>query len=174
MRITISGPPGSGKSTVSKDLADRFNLKLISSGEVFRQLAHERRVSLAEFGELAEKDPSIDRLIDDRQIQIAREQDNLVIESRLSGWLIEEADLRVWLGGSLEERAHRVAPRDGTSIEQAIKDTIEREESEAKRYKQYYDIDIHDMSPYHLVIDTARWDQEGVTNIISAAIRELR
>ncbi|MFQ6072541.1 MAG: (d)CMP kinase, partial [Methanosarcinales archaeon] len=39
MIITISGKPGSGKSTVAKALSDYFLMDLVSSGEVFRQLA---------------------------------------------------------------------------------------------------------------------------------------
>ncbi|WP_292351086.1 AAA family ATPase, partial [Methanomethylovorans sp. PtaU1.Bin093] len=58
MLITISGLPGSGTTTVSNLLSRHYEMEMISAGEVFRTLAKERGVTLAEFGELAEKDES--------------------------------------------------------------------------------------------------------------------
>ncbi|HID26230.1 MAG TPA: cytidylate kinase, partial [Methanosarcinales archaeon] len=104
MIITISGKPGSGKSTVAKALSDYFLMDLVSSGEVFRQLAKEQHKTLLEFGKLCESNPEIDRMIDERQKKIAQEHDNIIIEGRLSGYLIK-ADLKIWLKASLGERA---------------------------------------------------------------------
>ena len=63
MQITVSGLPGSGTSTLSKLLAECYDLELISSGEIFRRMARERGMSLAEFGARL-RDPSIDLDID--------------------------------------------------------------------------------------------------------------
>ena len=60
MQITVSGLPGSGTTTLSRLLAEYYELELVSSGEIFRRMAKERGMSLSEFGALAEKDPSID------------------------------------------------------------------------------------------------------------------
>src|SRR5512137_1450267 len=67
MRITVSGLPGSGTTSLSRYLAERHGFSLISAGEVFRQLAKEHAMELADFGRLAEDDPSYDRMIDARQ-----------------------------------------------------------------------------------------------------------
>ena len=60
-------------------------MEIISAGEVFRTLAKERGMTLAEFGELAEKDDSIDVQIDKRQQEIAATRDNIILEGRLAG-----------------------------------------------------------------------------------------
>ncbi|OYT63441.1 cytidylate kinase, partial [Methanosarcinales archaeon ex4484_138] len=60
MKITISGLPGSGTSTIAGMLADHMGLNLVSAGETFRRLAAEYNMSLEEFGVLAERDPEID------------------------------------------------------------------------------------------------------------------
>ena len=39
MLLTVSGPPGSGKSTNAAALADRFDLDHVSGGDIFRALA---------------------------------------------------------------------------------------------------------------------------------------
>jgi cytidylate kinase len=73
--ITISGPPGSGKSTLSKILSVRLGLELVSMGDIFRKCANERCMSLEEFGQIAKCNEKIDREIDEMQKQIALEKD---------------------------------------------------------------------------------------------------
>jgi len=174
MRVTVSGPPGSGTTTLARFLAERHHFELISAGEVFRDLAGERQLSVAEFGELAEKDVTIDALIDVRQKETAKQKDNIVVEGRLSGWMVEEADLRIWLTAPIACRAKRIATRDGMDEYTAREVTLAREESERKRYRNYYKIEIGDLSPYHLVMNSELWSPEALAAIVDLAIGELR
>ncbi|MBP3444150.1 MAG: cytidylate kinase family protein, partial [Methanocorpusculaceae archaeon] len=41
MRITISGSPGSGTTTLGKALAEKYGLRYVSAGEFFRACAKE-------------------------------------------------------------------------------------------------------------------------------------
>jgi cytidylate kinase len=173
MRITVSGPPGSGTTTLAKALSSRFDLEHVSSGDVFRSMARERDLSLAEFGRVAEEDPEIDREIDERQTEIARENDDIVLEGRLSGWMAEDADLRVWLDAPLDVRAERVGEREEQTVEEARVEIEEREASESKRYQEIHGIDINDLSVYDLVVDTSTWDKEGVADVVTAAVERL-
>lgn len=163
MLITVSGPPGSGKSTTAAGLAETFGLDHVSGGDIFRSLADERDMSLAEFNALAEDDDKVDRDLDRRLYDTARDDDDLVLESRLAGWLAgDAADFRLWLDAPVAVRAERIADREGKPVEQARRETTEREESEAGRYLEYYDIDIRDLSIYDVALNTARWDAEAV------------
>ncbi len=171
MLLTVSGPPGSGKSTTAAALAEEFGIEHVSGGDIFRSLADERGYSLAEFNELAEQDDQIDRDLDRRLQEIARERDDIVLESRLSGWLAaDEADVRIWLDAPLSVRAARIADREGKSDEQAKRETEEREASERERYLDYYDIDIADLSIYDLSVNTARWDEETVFGLLVESV----
>jgi cytidylate kinase len=175
MRITVSGLPGSGTTSLSRYLAERHGFMMISAGEVFRQLAKEHNMGLAAFGHLAESDPSYDKMIDTRQKEIAEKQDNIIVEGRLSGWMVPQADLKIWLYAPIGCRIKRIATRDLVVDEETAKKlTLEREACEAIRYRSYYDIDINDLLIYHLVLDSERWSIEGLGTIVDTAISQLK
>jgi cytidylate kinase len=89
--------------------------------------------------------------------------------------MIPEADLKIWLKASLECRVMRIFDRDRFSDPQvAMQETKDREGCEALRYKQYYDIDIGSLSPYHLVLDSEMWTVEQLGIIVSSAIDTLQ
>lgn len=172
MIVTVSGEVGAGKSTVARALAQTLGLRYLSSGEIFREEARRRGVSLGELGRLAERDPSIDRRIDETQVAEARGGE-IVIESRLSGWLVD-GDVRVWLRAPLEVRATRVAARDGVPADSARAEIMEREDCERRRYAVLYRIDFGDLTRYHLILDTSLWGPADITHAIVGLAQALR
>ena len=174
MRITVSGLPGSGTTSLARHLAATRNYTLISAGEVFRQMAAEKGLDIAEFGRRAEQDPSIDREIDARQREIAESRDEIIAEGRLSGWCVRNADLKIWLQASMECRVARIFSRDTLEdIDTALLLTREREASEAHRYREYYSININDLSPYHLILNSEKFGVEDLSAIVEAAIERV-
>jgi CMP/dCMP kinase len=172
MILTVSGEVGAGKSTVARALAQSLGLRYLSSGEIFRGEARRRGVTLAALGRLAENDPSIDRMIDQAQVAEARGGD-IVLESRLSGWLVD-GDVRIWLRAPVEVRARRVAARDGLTLDAARADIENRESSERRRYAALYQIDLSDLTRYHVVLDTSVWGADEITQAIAGLARALR
>jgi cytidylate kinase len=170
MLLTVSGPAGSGKSTTAAGLAEALDLDHVSGGDIFRDLAAERGYTPVEFNELAEEDEGIDRDLDRRLYEIARDRDGVVLESRLAGWLAPDADFRLWLDAPVDVRAARIADREEKSVERAREETLRRERSERKRYADYYDIPIDDLSIYDLVVNTARWTAPAVLTILTTAV----
>ncbi|SDR44786.1 (d)CMP kinase [Natronobacterium texcoconense] len=173
MLLTVSGPPGSGKSTTAELLADAFDLDHVSGGDIFRELAEERGYTPLEFNKLAEENDQIDRDLDRRLREIAVEEDDLVLESRLAGWLAgEQADFRFWLDAPARVRGERIAEREGKDPERATEETRAREASEAQRYEEYYGIDIQDLGIYDLSVNTARWEPDAVLDMLVTAVGE--
>jgi cytidylate kinase len=171
MLITISGPAGSGKSTAAAALADRLDYDHVSGGDIFRELADEKGLTPLELNKRAEEDDTIDRDLDRRLREVAAERDDLVLESRLAGWMAgEHADFRVWLDAPLSVRARRISEREDKSVDHARRETQERADSEARRYQDYYGIDIENLEIYDLVLNTARLDPDGVVDAIATVV----
>jgi len=165
MRITISGPPGSGKTTVAKLLAKKLGYPLISGGEVFRNKAKEMGMDLIEFSHYAESNPEVDYAIDDEIIRLAGRMEDVVIDSRLGGWMLYRKGIpafKIYINASSEIRARRIQKRDGGKYEKVLEAMIARENSEKKRYGELYDIDFSDLSIYDMVIDSDELSPEEI------------
>ena len=168
--ITIGGLHGTGKSSVADAIAQKFSLRRVSAGVIFRELAKERGLTLEEFSRIAEGDLDIDKLIDDTQKEAAK-KGNCVIDGQLAAWMAgEHSDLNILLTAPTEVRVKRIAARDGTDFEFAKRETIAREGSEKARYFEYYKVDISNLSIYDLILNTGKYDLEGVTEIVAKAI----
>lgn len=177
--ITISGPPGSGTSTVSRNVAESLDYSRFASGDFMRNLARERGISLQELTDLAEDNPEIDQKIDSK-VQNLADADELVVDSRLGFHFIPES-FAVYLEVNFDVAAKRIyqdkdkrkeeGERDAESIKETKAQIIERLESERKRYKDLYNIDHTNHTHYDLIIRTDDKTVETITNII---IREYK
>lgn len=169
--ITVSGPPGSGVTTLCEGLAEAMDCGFISGGEVFRELADERDMSLSQFIAKASENEDIDRAVDRRLRTIAEKwgaaNKAFVLESRLAGWLAgNRADLRIWLDAPEEIRVDRTSDREEMGAEMRVRDVID-----VKRYESYYGTDLSDRSIYDLCINTARWTPENTLELALTAIK---
>ncbi|MBI2548809.1 nucleoside monophosphate kinase [Candidatus Woesearchaeota archaeon] len=158
MIITISGTPGAGKSTAAKILAKRLGYSHYSTGDFMRTMAQERGISLQQMGTLAEQDTRIDQELDERQKQLGKNEDNFVIDGRISFYFIPHS-LKVFLDADIKERAKRIlkdqrASESHQSLNEAMANIKGREASEKKRYQKYYCLDYTNKKNFNLVLDT--------------------
>jgi len=177
MRVTISGPPGSGKTTVAREVARALGFELILTGKIFRKQAEKAGMDVNEYNELAEKDAAIDRNLDDEIIRIAKEKDDIVVEGRLAGQLLERNGIdsfKVFVTAPLKTRAERIARRERTKPGAELEKLRSREDSEKRRYFEFYGIDIGDISVYDLVIDSADISAHEVSEIVLREILKMR
>jgi len=170
VKITISGPPGSGTTTIAKKISEELEIPLVSAGNLFRKLARERGMTVEEFGRYAESNPDIDMLIDRTQKEEAASLDRCVVEGRLSGWIVDNATLKVLIFADDKVRFERIAKRERKSVEVARQETISRENIERERYRKYYGIEIENWSIYDLIINSTSFKPEEVVGIILKAL----
>lgn len=173
MLITISGVPGSGKTTVARLLAAQLGLPHVYAGDLYRQEAKRRGLSLQEFIELSERDHSIDRALDDAMAARAR-QGNVVLEGRLAGYLAADNRLdalKVWLDASDDVRAQRVGQREGRDWHAVLNENRARHGSDAMRYKTIYGYDLSDTGVYDVVLSTDDQTPEALVETLMGLAR---
>ncbi len=171
--IAISGLPGSGKTSLARRLAEKLGLKYLSLGEIFRRLARERKLTLEELSRIAEEDASIDKAIDDKAIEEAS-KGCIVVDGHISAWTLENtAHLKVLVMAPINVRAERIARRDGKSIEEALTEIRVREESESRRFMKFYGINIFDLSIFDLIVNSEKFSEEEVFEIVMTAVKAV-
>lgn len=167
-RITITGDPGSGKSTFARTVAARTGYRLVTTGNIFRKLAEEKGISLAALNELAEEQAEIDKLVDDYLMSLNEEPGNLVLDSRM-GWHFVKDSLKIRLTVDPDVAVQRIFADTAdlrekfSDLETAMEEVERRRKSEILRYRTLYGVDISDPKNFDLVINTSHKAPEDVT-----------
>jgi len=181
--ICISGMAGTGKSTLSKKLAEKYNLKCYSGGDALKELAKAEGYDVSRQGWwespeglnfLKERviDPKFDKAVDAKLLEYAQ-QGNVLLDSWTMPWLIKEG-FKIWLMASIEKRATRVAERDKITVNEALK-VLEEKESRTKAiYKKLYGFALgEDFAPFDLVLDTDNLNAQEVFEVLSKVIDNI-
>lgn len=164
--ITIAGLAGTGKSALCKAIQAELGWKKYSAGDLLRQMAAERGMTINEIDEAARHDSSIDHALDDRTTLLGQNEQDFVIDGRLA-WKFIPHSFKIFMTCDEEIRLARVAHRDGISIETARERTKHREEAIHDRYKTHYNIDnFLDPKNFDLCLDTTSMSVQEELNIV--------
>jgi cytidylate kinase len=166
IKIAISGKSGCGNTTVTSLTAEKLGLRFINF--TFRNLAAENNMCLEEVLHLAEVDDYWDKTVDRRQIEAALSggEQGCVLGSRLAIWLLNDADLKVYLKASTELRLRRLLRREGGSFDDIAAFTKERDAHDHARYLRLYNIDNDDYAFADLIIDTGLYTPNEIVDQI--------
>jgi len=178
--ICISGMAGTGKSTLSKKLAEKYGLRYFSGGDVLKDLAKQEGydVSVQGWWESAEgldfltkrvNDPKFDKEVDDKLLEFAQ-QGNVLLDSWTMPWLLKEG-FKIWLEASFEKRVARVAIRDGMTVAQAFDVLKEKEACTKAIYKALYGFSLgEDLKPFDFILDTDNLSANEVFEVLCKVI----
>lgn len=157
-KISLAGDLGSGKSTVSDILTKQLDATYYSTGAIVRSIAKSYGMGVEEFNRYMENHPEIDNEIDDGLAKLSDLDECMIIDSRLA-WHFTKNTFKVYLSTDITTSAlrimwaNRVDEHKGT-LEETIDCTKNRRESEKKRYKEQYGVDIKNLLNYDLIVDT--------------------
>lgn len=180
--ITVSGRIGSGSTTLSKKLAEKFHWKHIEGGEVFWEAVRQKMG-------LAAKDTNLrpdeeDRLFDDELKRTLREDKHLVLETKLAGFNAQGISgvFRVLVicenakGQDQKQiRIDRLVNREKLSIDQAKAEVRQREKNDLAKWRKLYANNdpewvYWDKKYYDLVINTYSYNQDETLKIALDAL----
>jgi cytidylate kinase len=182
--IIISGMPAVGKTTVSRKVAEALGTPMVGGGDVLKEMAVEEGYTPGgddwwdkgdgmKFLQERKRSPGFDKEVDARLIQKAR-KGGVVITSYPVPWLTEHG-LKVWLAGSVESRAARMAKRDGLPVKKCKEILNIRDSENYKLYKKIYGIEFgKDLDPFDLVVETDGIDEEKVADIVIHYVKSRR
>lgn len=182
MIVSLSGDLGAGKSTIAKEVAQKLKMKHYYMGQILRDMSKERGMVFLDFMKLAETDPSIDKEIDAYVKKLGQEEDNFLIESR-TAWSFIPHSVKIYLKVDEAEGVRRIHKElqeinkrneKLKSLEGVLKDCRRRIQSEQKRYKQYYNFDIQDLSHYDFILDTTSLTPQEVIDKTLAFLKSLK
>ena len=175
--ITISGSVGSGKSTVSKMLAQKLGWQYYSTGMAQRKIAEEMGLTTIELNALTIKDKSIDERIDAVFKNPPWGDDNCVVDSRLAFHFVPKS-FKVCLtvrdevaGERIFNDTTRSGERKYDSVQQSTAAAIERHQLELEHFKKNYDLDIDNKDNFDLIVDTTHLTPEQVCQAILTTIK---
>jgi len=170
--ITLSGKPGSGKSSTADRVAEMLGYTRYSSGDIVREITRNKKMTLAEYNIQAEKRPELDHEIDE-ELRKLRDQNDIVIDSRLGFYWIPES-FKVYLdleGDVAIARIYRDASTNATrstsgegtdSMDDVIAQVEERMQNERRRFKKLYGVNPYSTEHFDLVVDTSRHSPQTV------------
>jgi cytidylate kinase len=169
--ITVSGVSGAGKTDGAKALAKAFKLRYVSAGEIQRQVAKERGISLEEQVDI--RGPEIDHAMDERSLKLAM-QGNVVLDGRLTGWATGKwADVKIWYECPLKVRAKRVTRRDNIPFKESFKNLKERDKDDREKYLKLYGIDSFDRSIYDIKINNEKLTKRQAKTVPVKLVKEF-
>jgi cytidylate kinase len=181
--ICISGMAGTGKSTLSKKLADKYHLSCYSGGDALKELATAEGYDASRQGwwESPEglkflnervNDPKFDKAVDAKLLQYAQ-HGNVLLDSWTMPWLLKDG-FKIWLLASFEKRAARVAVRDKITVDEAFKVLKEKEDRTKSIYKKLYGFTLdEDFEPFDLVLDTDNLSADEVFEVLCRVISNI-
>jgi len=179
IKITITGDLGSGKSSVCTILQEQYSLRRYSTGVIQREIAKKYQMTTYELNKYMEDHPEIDHEIDEGLRNLAKVEENLIVDSRMA-WHFVPDTFKVFLTVDIQEAARRImaAERGDTeqysSMEDAIEQLRARKQSENSRYLQQYGVDCADLNNFDVVIDTTDKTPQEVADEIMEKYREKR
>lgn len=175
--LVISGWPAVGKTTIAGKLAEEFDLNMYNGGDILKMLAAEKGYSTSrddwwdtaeakKFMRERKSDPSFDKKVDKKLTEIVR-KGGVVITSYTLPWLVkEDSVVKLWLKGSPDNRARRMANRDDIGFAEA-KQIIAQRDGENKKiyYKLYSFLFGEDLTVFDYVLNTDKLSLDSLIEI---------
>ena len=173
--ITLSGKPGSGKSSTADKVAELLSYTRYSAGDLVRKSLRKKHMTLDEFNHQAMTDHTMDQTIDEELRKLRNERD-IVIDSRLGFYWIPES-FKVYLDLDDDVATARifkdtVSGRDdefegkATTLQDVQRQVRSRMDNEKKRFMSLYGTNPYNNANFDLIVNTSRHSPQTVALVV--------
>lgn len=190
--ITINRMFGSNGRVIGKALAEELGIKFFDK-ELIEMASREKNIPFDEFAKVDEKkanqwhfpldheiqlDPDFhfipmnDILYDiQRKIIISlADKEDCVIVGRCANHILKDKTLSVFIYAPFEDRIKNVIDRTGRE-EKSVRKLIKKVDKERRSYYEYFtDSKWMDLTQYQLCIDSSRFTQDQIVQIIKSSL----
>jgi len=192
--VVIGGPGGSGSSTISKMVTEKYGLTRHYAGGMFRQIAKEEgHEDFRKFVEEIEKKKGkdYDLEVDNRLIRESQ-MPNIMIEAKAFAALAIikniPCTIKIWITADIDIRTRRVLSREGIlkygdpitdvlkkQYEDAKFEILSRQEILGKRLNFLYGIEYGKQELYNdLIIDSSKQTVEETFSLVCTEIEKRK
>jgi len=168
--ITISGKPGSGKSSTADKVAELLGYTRHSSGDMVRSILNGKGMTLEAYNMQAADDHDLDALVDER-LRALRELEDIVVDSRLGFYWLPES-FKVYLDLDLSVATARIykdtvsnsrrSGEEAQTLDEVARMVERRVRDEQNRFRALYNVDPYNSSHFDLIIDTSNHSPQTV------------
>lgn len=170
--ITLSGKPGSGKSSTADRVAELLSYTRHSSGDMVRRVLARNKMTLEQYNEKAQDDHDLDAQVDE-ELRALREKKDIVVDSRLGFYWIPES-FKVYLDLDIDTATARIfkdavtntsrssVGTSTSSLAEVSRQVRSRMNNEQQRFRSLYGVDPYNTEHFDLVINTSRHDPQTV------------
>lgn len=181
--VCISGMAGTGKSTLAKKLAKKYQLHYYSGGDALKALAATEGYDSSNRGwwespeglrflKEREKNLKFDKKVDDKLLEYAKEG-RVLLDSWTMPWLLKTG-FKIWLVASIKKRAERIARRDRIPVKGALRVLKEKEARTKAIYKKLYGFTLgENFEPFNLVLDTDNLNAGEVFQVLCMVMNNI-
>jgi len=180
--ITLSGKPGSGKSSTADKVAELLGYTRHSSGDMVRKVLTKNKMTLEAYNNKAETDHGLDNQIDD-ELRHLRQKNDIIVDSRLGFYWIPES-FKVYLDLDLDTATARIfkdvvtnssrssVGTSSTSLHEVSRQVKGRMLNEQNRFRRLYGVDPYDKNHFDLIVNTSRNDPQSVAIAVYDAYKQ--
>jgi len=181
--VCISGMAGTGKSTLAKKLAKKYQLHYYSGGDALKALAAAEGYDSSNRGwwespeglrflMQREKNLKFDKKVDEKLLEYAKEG-SVLLDSWTMPWLLKTG-FKIWLIASIKKRAERIARRDRITVKEALRVLKEKEARTKAIYKKLYGFTLgENFEPFNLVLDTDNLNAGEVFQVLCMVMNNI-
>lgn len=144
MIISISGPICTGKTTLSKMLAERLQCSELSAGVIYRQYAKDAGMSIEDFMKQESSNKNlaqdVDTMIINQAITMSKHGHDVIINGRLNNHLLTMyfiPGIRICLNIDTDTMIRRFSLREDCGEEMAERKVFDRLKEDAKLFHLY-------------------------------------